>query len=147
MPYYATSTNTAGMFNISSAPEPFLANATFPLMAGSIAGGGSAVNGMVCGRASAADYDAWEQLGNQGWGWNGLLPYFKKVSVAPSLASVTLLILSREPPLVFLRLKKPRSLATRGTPPTTEMVLCKSATRTSNIRTCTPSSTVSRSSA
>ncbi|KAB2570998.1 putative choline dehydrogenase protein [Lasiodiplodia theobromae] len=78
VPYYATSTNTAGMFNISSAPEPFLANATFPLMAGSIVGGGSAVNGMVCGRASAADYDSWEQLGNQGWGWNGLLPYFKK---------------------------------------------------------------------
>ena len=36
------------------------------------------VNGMAFDRASAADYDAWEQLGNPGWGWSGLLPYFKK---------------------------------------------------------------------
>lgn len=33
---------------------------------------------MAFDRASAADYDAWEQLGNPGWGFNGLLPYFKK---------------------------------------------------------------------
>ena len=33
---------------------------------------------MAFDRASAADYDAWEQLGNPGWGWSGLLPYFKK---------------------------------------------------------------------
>ncbi|EKG15272.1 Glucose-methanol-choline oxidoreductase [Macrophomina phaseolina MS6] len=68
------------MFNITSAPEPFLGNATFAIMAGSVAGGGSTVNGMVCGRASAADYDSWEQLGNPGWGWSGLLPYFKKAT-------------------------------------------------------------------
>lgn len=80
VPYYATSTNTAAMFNITSAPEPYLANATFAIMAGSVAGGGSTVNGMACGRASAADYDSWEQLGNPGWGWNGLLPYFKKAT-------------------------------------------------------------------
>ncbi|KAL1614875.1 hypothetical protein SLS54_009429 [Diplodia seriata] len=78
VPFYATSTNTAGMFNITSAPEPFMGNSTFAIMAGSIAGGGSSVNGMICGRASAADYDSWEQLGNKGWGWEGLLPYFKK---------------------------------------------------------------------
>ncbi|OJD32283.1 choline dehydrogenase [Diplodia corticola] len=78
VPYLGTSTNAAGMFNITSAPEPFLGNSTFAVMAGSIAGGGSSVNGMVCGRASAADYDSWEQLGNEGWGWDGLLPYFKK---------------------------------------------------------------------
>ena len=71
--------NEAGMFNFSSAPEPFLSNMTFPLKAGSVLGGGSTINGMVAARASAADYDSWEQLGNAGWGWEGLLPYFKKV--------------------------------------------------------------------
>lgn len=33
---------------------------------------------MVYDRGSAADYDAWEALGNPGWGWKGLEPYFKK---------------------------------------------------------------------
>jgi choline dehydrogenase-like flavoprotein len=42
-------------------------------------GGGTVVNGMFFARGAAADYDAWEQLGNPGWGWEGLLPYFQKV--------------------------------------------------------------------
>jgi choline dehydrogenase-like flavoprotein len=42
-------------------------------------GGGTVVNGMFFARGAAADYDAWEQLGNPGWGWEGLLPCFKKV--------------------------------------------------------------------
>lgn len=33
---------------------------------------------MMYDRGSAADYDAWEALGNKGWGWKGLLPFFKK---------------------------------------------------------------------
>lgn len=36
------------------------------------------VNGMAFDRASAADYNAWEQLGNAGWNWASLLYYFKK---------------------------------------------------------------------
>jgi choline dehydrogenase-like flavoprotein len=31
-------------------------------------------------RVLQADYDAWVTLGNPGWGWDDLLPYFKKVS-------------------------------------------------------------------
>ena len=49
---------------------------------GRVVGGGSVVNGMCWTRGSAADYDGWEQLGNPGWGWKGLLPYFKKVSAS-----------------------------------------------------------------
>jgi len=44
-----------------------------------VVGGGTVVNGMFFARGAAADYDAWEQLGNPGWGWDGLLSYFKKV--------------------------------------------------------------------
>lgn len=33
---------------------------------------------MMYDRGSAADYDAWEALGNKGWGWSGIYPYFKK---------------------------------------------------------------------
>lgn len=35
---------------------------------------------MFFNRGSAADYDAWEKLGNPGWSWEDLLPYFKKVT-------------------------------------------------------------------
>lgn len=34
---------------------------------------------MMLNRGSAADYDSWEVLGNPGWGWEGLYPYFIKV--------------------------------------------------------------------
>ncbi|KAB2574698.1 Dehydrogenase patE [Lasiodiplodia theobromae] len=43
-----------------------------------VVGGGSVVNGMFFDRGGAPDYDAWEELGNPGWGWDGLLPYFIK---------------------------------------------------------------------
>jgi choline dehydrogenase-like flavoprotein len=43
-----------------------------------VLGGGSIVNGMMYDRGSAADYNAWEELGNAGWGWEGLYPFFKK---------------------------------------------------------------------
>lgn len=44
-------------------------------------GGGSLINGMCWTRGGSADYDAWVTLGNPGWGWDDLLPYFKKVKL------------------------------------------------------------------
>lgn len=48
------------------------------------------VNGMAWNRGSNADYDAWEALGNPGWGWAGLGSYFKKSThyTAPSESTV-----------------------------------------------------------
>lgn len=66
------------MYGITSAPNANIGGQTKPVWVGNVVGGGSVVNGMAFDRASAADYDAWEQLGNSGWGWNSLLPYFKK---------------------------------------------------------------------
>lgn len=63
----------------TSVPQPGLNNRTSPLYTGAVVGGGTVVNGMFFNRGSADDYDAWERLGNPGWGWKGLLPYFKKV--------------------------------------------------------------------
>ena len=65
-------------YNVDSAPDAGLNGLSVPVLIGKVVGGGSVVNGMAFDRASAADYNAWEQLGNPGWGWNGLLPYFKK---------------------------------------------------------------------
>ncbi|KAL5375204.1 hypothetical protein DPSP01_011408 [Paraphaeosphaeria sporulosa] len=78
VPSYANSLNKALMYNITSAPNVNIGGQAKPVWVGNVVGGGSVVNGMAFDRASSADYDAWEQLGNRGWGWNGLLPYFKK---------------------------------------------------------------------
>ncbi|KAH7066396.1 choline dehydrogenase-like protein [Paraphoma chrysanthemicola] len=81
IPYKANDfTASAGLLwnGITSKPEPGLGNGTFGVLVAKVLGGGSVINGMVYDRGSAADYDAWEALGNKGWGWSGLEPYFKK---------------------------------------------------------------------
>jgi choline dehydrogenase-like flavoprotein len=68
----------AAMYDIWSAPIPNLGNKSYIVSVGNVVGGGSYVNGMQFDRGSNADYDAWAELGNEGWGWSGLEPYFKK---------------------------------------------------------------------
>ena len=45
---------------------------------GRILGGCSSINGMIYMRGQARDYDHWRQLGNKGWGWDDVLPYFMR---------------------------------------------------------------------
>ena len=45
---------------------------------GRVLGGCSSINGMIYMRGQANDYDAWRDMGNLGWGWDDVLPYFKK---------------------------------------------------------------------
>lgn len=46
---------------------------------GRVVGGSTKLNRMVFDRGSKSDYDGWEALGNDGWNYEALLPYFKKV--------------------------------------------------------------------
>ena len=45
---------------------------------GRVVGGSSAINGMIYMRGQAADYDGWRQLGLEGWGWDDVLPFFRR---------------------------------------------------------------------
>ena len=44
-----------------------------------VLGGGSSINGQMANRGAPTDYDEWEARGAEGWGWDKVLPYFKKV--------------------------------------------------------------------
>lgn len=45
---------------------------------GRVLGGSSSINGMIWGRGSRSDFDAWESMGCSGWGFDSVLPYFKR---------------------------------------------------------------------
>jgi choline dehydrogenase-like flavoprotein len=59
-------------------PEPGLNGRVLNYPRGKTIGGSSAINAMIYMRGQAADYDHWRQLGLSGWGWNDVLPVFKK---------------------------------------------------------------------
>jgi choline dehydrogenase len=59
-------------------PEPGLDNRRLRWPRGKVVGGSNQLNGMVYTRGHRLDYDIWRQLGNDGWGYEDVLPYFKK---------------------------------------------------------------------
>jgi choline dehydrogenase len=62
----------------TTAPEPNLNQRQIGYPRGRVLGGSSSINGMIYMRGQAADYDGWRQAGNTGWGWDDVLPFFKK---------------------------------------------------------------------
>lgn len=60
--------------NPSEAPPPFRKYEQARVL-----GGGSSINGQLANRGAPTDYAEWEARGAKGWGWDGVLPYFRKV--------------------------------------------------------------------
>ena len=59
-------------------PEAELGGRKVPWPRGRVLGGSSAINGLVYIRGQREDFDHWRQLGNAGWGFEDVLPYFRK---------------------------------------------------------------------
>lgn len=57
-------------------PEPTMKGRQIYWPRGRTLGGSSSINGLIFIRGQAADYDHWAELGNRGWGWKDVLPYF-----------------------------------------------------------------------
>ncbi|MET1754311.1 GMC family oxidoreductase N-terminal domain-containing protein [Novosphingobium sp. RD2P27] len=63
---------------MSTEAEEGLGGRSLKYPRGKVLGGCSSINGMIYMRGQAADYDGWRQAGNAGWGWDDVLPYFKR---------------------------------------------------------------------
>jgi len=59
-------------------PEQGLNGRSLAYPRGKVIGGSSSINAMIYMRGQAADYDHWRQLGLTGWGWDDVLPFFKR---------------------------------------------------------------------
>ena len=61
-----------------SEPDEKTRNRPIPIPRGKVLGGSSSINGMLYIRGHPRDYDIWAQLGNRGWSFDDVLPYFKR---------------------------------------------------------------------
>lgn len=70
--------DTAMDWAFRSEPQPFLDNRRILLNRGKALGGSSAINFCLYVRGNRGDYDHWAQLGNTGWSYDDILPYFRR---------------------------------------------------------------------
>jgi choline dehydrogenase len=66
-------------WHFTGEPDESLGGRCLTWAAGRVLGGSSSINGMVHGRGLPADYDRWVAAGNPGWGWQDMLPAFRKL--------------------------------------------------------------------
>jgi choline dehydrogenase len=65
-------------WNYSAVPQTGLQGRESYWAKGRTLGGSTSINAMMYLRGVPADYDGWEALGNPGWGWQDMLPYFRR---------------------------------------------------------------------
>src|SRR3954453_13214081 len=71
--------NPAANWLYSSEPEASTNGRRLPVPRGKLLGGSSSINGMVFVRGQAQDFDTWAQMGNRGWSYTEVLPFFKRM--------------------------------------------------------------------
>ena len=76
--YLYTQNNPRTDWCFRTEPEAGLNGRALNYARGRVLGGCSSINGMIYMRGQARDYDLWAQMGNRGWGWDDVLPWFRK---------------------------------------------------------------------
>ena len=76
--YYKTMHNPRTDWCFKTEPDKTMNNRSINYPRGKTLGGSSSINGLLYIRGQEQDYDLWRQLGNVGWSWNDVLPYFLK---------------------------------------------------------------------
>lgn len=75
---FAKMTKGIGSWGWSTVPQQHLNGRSLVFTQAKVIGGGSTINAQVYTRGNALDYDEWRQLGCGGWGYEDILPYFRK---------------------------------------------------------------------
>ncbi|GMG83929.1 GMC family oxidoreductase [Paralimibaculum aggregatum] len=76
--YFRTMHNPNTDWCYKTEPDPGLNGRRLDWPRGKTLGGSSSINGLLYVRGQREDYDHWAQLGNRGWGWDDVLPLFKR---------------------------------------------------------------------
>lgn len=76
--YFKTMHNPAVDWCYKTDPDPGLNGRRLDWPRGKVLGGSSSLNGLLYVRGQPEDYDRWRQMGNPGWGWDDVLPMFKR---------------------------------------------------------------------
>jgi len=76
--YLFTMNNPRTDWMMKTDADPGLNGRALSYPRGKVLGGCSSINGMIYMRGQARDYEQWRQLGNTGWGWDDVMPYFVK---------------------------------------------------------------------
>ncbi|WP_220270416.1 GMC family oxidoreductase [Yoonia sediminilitoris] len=76
--YFKTIHNPAVDWCYKTEPDPGLNGRSIEWPRGKVLGGSSSLNGLLYVRGQPQDYDRWRQMGNKGWGWDDVLPLFKR---------------------------------------------------------------------
>jgi choline dehydrogenase len=76
--YFKTIHNPKVDWCYKTAPDPGLNGRVIEWPRGKVLGGSSSINGLLYVRGQPQDYDRWRQMGNPGWGWDDVLPLFKR---------------------------------------------------------------------
>jgi len=76
--YFKTMGNPKTDWCYQTEPDPGLNGRSIAWPRGRVLGGSSSINGLLYVRGQPQDFDHWRQLGNTGWGWDDVLPLFKR---------------------------------------------------------------------